>query len=127
MNESILKSQLVKLARDTMPGFVIIRHEDRITSGIPDISISGNKKTTWLEVKYGTPKFASKGIQELMCNRLAIAAFACYYVIYLERSGEKWTHIVHPRDVGNEEHWLHFTSGFNHQFVIDSIKKEHLL
>lgn len=125
MTEAILKSQLMKVLRPALPGFVCIRHEDRITSGIPDISITGNKRTTWVEVKFADPKFASKGIQELTALRLALAGH-CVYVVYYADKFEQVTYIIKPCDIGKERQtWFHKAPGFNHQFVIDYIKEEH--
>ena len=82
MNEASLKQALVALMRAELAPFVIFRHEDRITSGIPDISVTGNRHTSWWEVKFANPDFKCPGIQELTALRLAAAGHACFFVIY---------------------------------------------
>jgi hypothetical protein len=123
--ESKYKGQLMETFREQLPRFVAIRHENTAHSGTPDISIDGMGKCSWLEVKHGTPNFDSDGRQELLCLRLAGANF-CRYVIYHEdaQGNNKRTLIVHPknlRDLIPET----FCVGFNHQFVVDYIKKRH--
>lgn len=125
MDESKLKGALCDVARQTLKSFVIIRHEDRFTHGIPDISIDGNKTCTWLEVKYANPGFKTKGIQELTMLRLALASHA-YFVVYWERNKEKRTYIVDPCDIGKDMNsWERFRDGFNHQWVVEFIKGVH--
>lgn len=127
MNERILKAALMKELRSSLPHFVAIRHEDKLTSGIPDISVSGNKKTTWIEVKYGDPSFASKGIQELTLSRLSRAAHDAFYVVFiLDKLKDKWTYIVAPQDIGKKpSDWPLFSRGFDHAFIIEYIKEKH--
>ena len=73
MNESYLKAAVCKKMKDLMPGVVIFRHEDKFTGGIPDISVTWNDRTCWVEVKYDRPKSRAKvtGQQKLTLNRLA--------------------------------------------------------
>jgi hypothetical protein len=94
MTEAILKAALVAHLRKNLPGFVIIRHEDRLTSGVPDISVSGNGRTTWWEVKLA-PGFKSKGIQKLTLLKLSLSGYA-RYIIY-DKSGS--VYIVQPKDL----------------------------
>jgi len=125
MTEAILKGNLVKELRLSFPSFVIIRHEDSFTHGIPDISIDGNKITSWIEVKYANPTFASKGIQELTMLRLANASHA-FYVVYFEKAGNKRTYFIAPHDIGNSiESWCNYVDGFNHKWIIENIKGVH--
>lgn len=125
MNETVLKVSLVQVAR-SYKGFVVIRHEDRFTHGIPDLSITYKKRTFWLEVKYADPKFSTKGIQELTMMRLALAGFA-YFIIYYEKGKEKRTFIVHPKDIGKSFDELLTccpnTDEFDHDYVIRFIQE----
>jgi hypothetical protein len=125
MNEATLKNQLVKKLRELMPGFVILRHEDRHTAGIPDISVTGCGRTSWWEVKHANPDWKSRGIQELTCMRLA-AAGICFYITYEDKTGVKRTIISTPREAaatgGLEGEW---TRGFDHRFVATFIMKVH--
>jgi len=128
MTEAKLKSALMTLLRapGVLPvGFVALRHEDRITAGHPDISVTGHGATTWLEAKHAHPAIRSRGIQELTMLRLGRAGRA-FYVIYLEKDEVKETLIVHPSKM---ENWLqtpHRASGFNHRYVASFIKQTHV-
>jgi hypothetical protein len=127
--ESSLKLKLVTALKAWCPEFVLLRHEDYITSGIPDLSVTGNGRTTWWEVKHGTPDFESKGIQELTLKRLARAGYA-RYIIFKENSdgSNKRIFIVHPDKIGNWEvaeegvvGWL----GFDYKTLALHIRSEH--
>ena len=126
MTEATLKSALVKDLRYFLPGYVILRHEDRITHGIPDITVTGSGKTTWIEAKFANPKFQSRGIQELTLSRLALAGSAFYIVWSLDKFGDRLTYIVSPKDIGKPmDEWENVSSGIDHKFVIDHIRRTH--
>jgi hypothetical protein len=98
MNESILKQALVRTLKKNLVA-VIFRHEDIRTSGIPDISVTANKHTIWLEVKYTkTNSVLSTGIQDERCRQLAKTGH-CWHIVYSEQHGQKKTYIVHPKDI----------------------------
>jgi hypothetical protein len=126
MTEAILKGALVKEARLVLPtSFVILRHEDHFTHGIPDISIDGNKKSSWWEPKYANPGFQCKGIQELTMLRLNIATYA-RFIIYWEKDKIKRTYIVEPKDIGiPTENWDVYEEGFNHKWVVSKMRQAH--
>ena len=64
-----MRSQLVRLLRDTFPKWEVLRHEDLFTAGHPDISISNTKKRTlWLETKF--ERFKSRKVQRETLIRL---------------------------------------------------------
>jgi len=120
INEANLKGELCKYIRDNSR-FVVIRHEDHLTHGIPDISVTGNKKTVWIEVKFGDPKFESRGIQELTMKRLALAGLA-FYVVYYQQLNERRVYIVHPNDIGKDfSEWSDFVPGFDHSWVFEEL------
>jgi len=52
MKESGLTSRLIVACTVTMPGCVIFKHFDVATDGIPDLSMTWNRRTCWVEVKY---------------------------------------------------------------------------
>lgn len=123
--ETPLKAALMKVMRTELPRFVVMRHEDRWTSGIPDFSVDGAGRTSWYEVKHADPEFDSEGIQELTCLRLAVASY-CRYVIYYENKdgAEKRTMIVHPKHL----HALipeASVPGYSHAFVAAYIRRVH--
>lgn len=125
MTEASLKSDLMALLRAELPGFVVFRIEDKITGGIPDVVVTGNKSTTWWEVKFANPDFKCPGIQELTALRLAAAGKACFFIVYALRRKERSVHIVHPKNL-NE--WMRAevtANGFNHRFVMEFIRGVH--
>ena len=124
MNEADLKGLLVRECRIIMPTFVTIRHEDRFTHGIPDITVTGNKKTLWSEVKLAKPDFKSKGIQDLTMLRLRDKGYAIYVVYQEATDGNKYTFIVDPKEIGTSINmWTNFVFGFNHSWVANEFKK----
>ena len=127
MTEAILKGVLVKKFRELLPDYVTLRHEDRITHGIPDISTTGDKFTSWLEVKFANPNFQSRGIQDLTLLRLERAGSGLF-IVYREYPGthHRRTYIVNPRVIGMPmDDWKFFSEGFDHKWVIDYIKELH--
>jgi hypothetical protein len=122
-HESDGKAALMRELRVRLPGCVALRHEDRFTSGIPDISVTLHGRTTWWEAKV-TP-VVSEGIQELTMLRLAAAGYA-RYVIWEERRGIKRTLIVHPKylkDLTPES----FCIGFDMRWLTKKIAEIHLV
>lgn len=67
MNESTVSSAFQALFRQTVPEAVVIKHSDKSMIGMPDASITYNKKTLWLEYKFIGPK--TKGVTaQFMCD-----------------------------------------------------------
>ena len=106
MNEAELKGKLVKRLRKDLAGSVVFRHEDQFTAGIPDISVTWNGLTCWIEVKHVTPKkpFKATGLQIQTAKKLAKQG-NCYIVVYHEsKTGLLSTFIINPEKiVGNLE------------------------
>lgn len=121
--ETELKQQLMATIREGLPRCKAFRHEDMFTSGIPDISVTWLNKTSWWEVKHGTPYFESKDIQERSLLQLAGAGLA-RYIMYYEKDFIKQTLIVHPKDLKGliPEHR---SMGFDHRWVVRMIRKYH--
>lgn len=126
--ENALKAACIRLLREKRPDWVIIPHQEVREHGTPDISVTGNTRTTWWEFKHGTPAFLKDDNQELKCARLAREGF-CRYIVYREgKDGlDRMTCIFHPLSVihtfGRPD--LHkaesIVDGFNHHFVTDYI------
>lgn len=110
-------------AKVEMPGYVLLRHEDVRTGGIPDLSVTGVGRTSWWEFKHGTPSFETNGLQEVTCLRLA-AAGICFYIIFEENLSVKRTLIVHPRYIKELKPHA-WTTGFDNRFIIEFIKGIH--
>lgn len=124
MTEATLKGALVQKAKETLPGWVIIRHEDQFRAGVPDISATGNGKTSWWEVKFANPGFSSKGIQDLTLQRLDRAGMA-RYIIYEKSSLGNTVRIVLPRDLENWRNIIISRPGFDHNWVVQKMRELH--
>lgn len=127
MTETQLKARLIRTLRASLNNAVIFRHEDQFTSGIPDISITWKGYTTWLEVKLAKPRIRGKGVQKYTMEMLAENG-RCWYVVFLvEKDLLCSTYIVNPKAV-NEGNWMfsqNCIDDFDHQFVVDFIKRTH--
>lgn len=129
--ESKLKKDLALLLTYTFPGAVIFKHSDAVTAGIPDLSITWEFGTVWLELKHVTPKkrLKSRGIQRQ--TAIELARFTpTWYVIYAEEPylSEMLhkTYIIHPKDIDLYRNSLG-VDGHNHYFVADFLRQNHEL
>lgn len=97
-NEIKITPKLVKFLNSHLPSsYVVRKHNDRITSGDPDISITGDGKTTWWEVKWANPKVEwANELQRIKCVKLAAAGY-CRLLVFCAKD-EGSTHIVHPEN-----------------------------
>jgi hypothetical protein len=123
-NETGIRSALVEEFK-SLVGFVLLRHEDIRTVGMPDASLTGYGNTSWMEFKHATPDFTSSGIQELTMLRLAAAGFARYVIWHEKADGTaKRTLIVHPKNLKTmePEEWC---VGFNHKWVVEYFRRRH--
>ena len=126
MNESTIKSALVKTLRLALPGFVVIRHEDRFTAGVPDISVTGHGLTSWWEVKFANPRLHSRDVQRLTALRLASAG-VCFYVVYQLEDDMRRVAVVHPHWIEDwESHVAWGATIFAHQHVATFVRQTHL-
>lgn len=132
MIEADPKSELVRVMRAELPKFIVLRHEDRATFGIPDISVTGFGWTSWWEVKHATPNFETQGVQAVTVSKLNIAGYS-RYIIYREIGGEKHVIIARPDQVfkwQTGEHVNLWTTlprieHFNHRSVARHIRDVH--
>lgn len=108
--EEVLRAELMDEIRYRLPRFVAFRHEDIRTSGIPDIELNGNGRTTHWETKHGTPEFTSPGIQELTNQRLARQSHSRYIIWqqgwYPTDLEVMRVMIVHPDNVRNRQSFV---------------------
>ena len=112
-------------------GFVLLRHEDVRTGGIPDLSSTGLGRTRWWEFKHGTPYFKSPGNQELMMMRLSVHGYA-RYIIWRETPDEVSTSIVKPVEIfrrgrqGQREFFAdHRIDAHDHHWLVEHILRAH--
>lgn len=133
--ESELRSQFLKALAKELPAFVALRHENMRLGGVPDLSITGNQITSWIEFKSADPTFSGTGLQELTCSRLA-AQSRCYYVIWCERCGVKTTMVIDPNVVRTSadtpqarKPWLMeavaVTAGWDHLWLVNLVRQWH--
>lgn len=74
LTEKSLQSSLAQALRQAMPGSVVFRHEDVMTAGIPDISVTWRGRTLWLELKLSSGQ--TRGIQALTITRLGRVGYS---------------------------------------------------
>jgi hypothetical protein len=120
-HESDYKATLMRELRARLTGCVALRHEDRFTSGIPDISVTLHGRTSWWEAKV-TP-VVSKSIQELTMLRLAAAGYA-RYVVWEDKCGIRRTLIVHPKHLSDLTPEA-FCVGFDMKWLVEQIRVVH--
>lgn len=80
MKEAVAVKRFSKVLAEAMPGCVIFKHYDLVTAGIPDLSVTWNRKTCWLEVK--VDDYHPSPIQRVVMNRLhqhGLAFFVHFY------------------------------------------------
>jgi hypothetical protein len=90
--EATIKGDLVKKLRKRLPWAITLRHEDRFTAGVPDISITNGKyrSTLWLEVKFDIELSEIGGLQKHTLMRLG-----GFYVLYDQ---DRHVYILDPRE-----------------------------
>jgi hypothetical protein len=115
MTEATVRAALVKKLRQ-YKDWIVLRHEDHYTSGIPDISVTGNKITSWWETKYQKGfSLVNKGIQQYTLEQLAKHGYA-YYLIYTPEQ----VAIVEPSLSDSK-----IFPGINHSEVVKYIRMKH--
>lgn len=123
-SEKSLLANLLNSLRKEIPRAVIFKHADSWTVGMPDVSISFNYKTTWIEAKLG-PKFSSTGIQDLTMLRLEKEAHCAKYVVFLQED-KKQTYIVSPKNLTRWREEPDFVfEGFNNLELIKWLQTVH--
>jgi hypothetical protein len=128
MTENQLNQRMELRLKGLLPGYVIMKHNERAKSGWPDFSIVGNGACSQWEVKLADPTFDSPGIQELTCQRLAVAGY-CRYIIFDYRDAlNPNTLILHPKDIKVWAANTHerFSVGLAFNMIADYIKTAHM-
>jgi hypothetical protein len=127
MTENDLNKKLRENLDILLPGYVVFKHSDRAKSGWPDFSIVGRGMCSQWEVKLADPDFESPGIQELTCQRLAVAGY-CRYIIFDYRIvSQPFTLIVHPLNIQqwhDKPEWI--CPGLSFTTIAGAIKAAHM-
>lgn len=125
MNEKTLLLKMVKQLNKDLPNATIFKHADRVTAGIPDVSVTWKRMTTWLEVKYANPDLHDRGMQNLVMKQLALSGSA-WYVIYDQV--QEQTIIVRPGEL-EDGMWRKLLQchapGFDHKLVSWFVRRLH--
>ena len=126
MQEKDLVRRLKKTLETRLPGAVVIKHSDAIVAGVPDLSVTWNGATTWLEVKHDVGKIISREIQRWMVKRLAIQG-RCLYVVYRDRAKEgPRTYVISgASDVHEAMETVVYRAGHDHDFVAEAIRRSY--
>jgi len=127
INENKLVTALLKKIRKEWLTCKVLKHADKITSGVPDISVTARKKTSWWEVKWAEPLIDTPGIQYATCSQLA-AYGDCWYVIYGRDNDGEFTAIAPPSGVDFRSGTFvsyRRTDGIDHDFVLAAMRRLH--
>lgn len=85
MNESTYTQDLLAKIRAKHPEWVVLKHCDRFTKGIPDLSVSNGLKTLWLEVKHAKASQDLDDPRDWVDNtvQMELTARLCgFYLVY---------------------------------------------
>lgn len=106
MNERDITTALTKSLKSELKGAKIIKHSDRATSSIPDMTVSWRGNTYWLEIKFRRPGKAYKdviGIDQLItCGELSTTTNNKCWVVCYELDKTKRLTIWQPRRLAAE-------------------------
>lgn len=88
-NESYYTQKWIRHMREHHPDWTVFKHADAFTAGTPDISVSFNQRTTWVEDKWVPFKpmeiqlwrVLTPGLQMFNMSRLAKVTSAFYMVV----------------------------------------------
>jgi hypothetical protein len=138
VTEDAVRTPCVQFIGRELPKAVIFRHEDKFTGGVPDMSVSTGKLTSWWEFKLLDPKRYSaaphvrhRGLQSVRMLQLAVIGPA-FYIVFADDT-QRRTLIVRPIDyhraVTNRRPFETdlYAAGFNYRFVVDFIREQHQL
>jgi len=125
VNEAYLKRALKDALRVALPGCVVVRHEDKFTAGVPDLSVTWAGVTSWIEVKYERKGRLAKltALQEKALQDLAMAGAPAYALTYAERGKDR---VAHLSRLLNRTSSVDVVLFFDHKAVSEAIRDEHL-
>lgn len=118
MDEAGLKRDLVHSLKENLPGCTVIRHEDKSTAGIPDISITWRDKTVWVEVKYDRPSAHAKTTQRQLLMLRRLKGFLLTYI--QEKNGDKRA-VLQDFKVTGPDIVVDVDRGWGHKHIVREI------
>ena len=110
MNEADIKGKIVAQLKEDLPRACVIRHEDLIRKGIPDLSATYGG-TSWLEVKYlrlneSQSKFREHfDLLQLATCRWLEAQGRCDYLVVYHLRKELYAAVISPKSVSVFLEW----------------------
>ena len=124
--EAELKSAVMRELHRQCPSWLVLL---QATAGAPDRLIVGASRVSAWEFKHGTPRFISKGNQELFCMRLDQSGIRTRYVIWQESQTFQRTMIIHPKALHERDGWKVIPEiwcvGYDHRWLVSQIRKAH--
>lgn len=125
VNEHTLVPAFLAVARAKIEqgyGGLVVKHDDS-RGGIPDISVTFWKTTSWIEAKFANPRIKGTGLQLLTAKRLELAGDCSYLVWHEHKDGSLRTCLVRPQDVDEKGGFTcpeeRYTSGISHVFAVN--------
>lgn len=104
MKEAQVVRGIVEHFRKALPAAAVLKHADRVTRGIPDLSFTYGGNTLWCEVKRLSPNETRSGFREkveplqLALARHLEAQGAClYFISFID--GEERASVMRPHQV----------------------------
>lgn len=138
MNEAYLKKRFKEALRTVMPGCVVIRHEDKFSAGIPDLSVAWNGTVSWIEVKYSRAGRLSRptALQAEALKQLAANSVPAYLLTYRDAvkvktpGGEVELGKAVTLDRANSDGtattvYVSYGAGFDHTGIAAAIRTDH--
>ena len=78
MTEAQFSQRLRRELKAQLPDAMIFKHNDHHTGGIPDFSLTYERKTTWVEVKLAGNRIENSPLQLETMRRLGRAAYVVW-------------------------------------------------
>lgn len=133
MTEKDLTATCRRELQQGLAGALVLKHNDRMTSGIPDVSVSWKNATTWLEFKIHSVKWRPGQLET--CVQLERQTQRCWIVVY-----DRWDTTIYrpsrwPVEVDcsvffhSGELWgcgAVKLGGHNHKAIVQLVKETHV-
>jgi len=124
LNEASLSRDLVETLGAYLQGSVVFKHNEQVTGGLPDLSVTFRGSTVWLEVKFIVcGEIIDRDLQWITARKLAKHG-KCFYVLYVMDEGAKSIWIVAPKDL---DEWANkrvkYIDGHDHMGVAKFVEE----